>query len=370
MKVNKEYYCEIGPLLVKLYSTNAVSQQMIEDLGAIELSEKKKVDIELLIGGRDVHSNYVPKVFSAKGSMNFNEQEFFVDYLNEFNYTVKNLFSTEGIEILINNDKSNLKKKLKRIYKRRINLEKDVILSYSLFWYVAHLSLLKKEAAFIHSGVFESSMGATIITGTGGCGKTSTLFKILENDKYTYLSEDFGIVDSDGFTYFNPKPVSVYATDMEFGQTILKNYFSKFALGEKITWFFKRKFLRLNPMKKIPPQKLMNSRIGKKTKIKNVLYFVRNDDNAISIKDVSPEELSERVLDASMRELKTLNELLLLMRANAPKDYRIPSFEDVRNNTKDVYNKVFSQAERKLIFIPLRTKPKDLLKYLSQNGLI
>jgi hypothetical protein len=370
MKVNKEYYCELGPLLVKLYSNNAVSKQMVEDLGAIQLSETKEGDIELFIGGQNVHSNYVPKVFSAKGSMNFNKQEFFVDYLNEFNYTVKNLFGTKRIDILINTDKTNIKKRLKRIYKRRINLEKDVILSYSLFWYVVHLSLLKKDSAFIHSGVFESSMGATIITGTGGCGKTSTLFKILENDKYTYLSEDFGIVDINGFTYFNPKPVSVYATDMEFGQAILKNYFSNFTLGEKLTWFIKRKVLRLNPMKKIPPHRLMNRRIGKKTKIKNVLYFVRNDDNAISMVDVSPEELSERVLDASMRELKTLNELLLLMRANAPKEYKIPSFEDVRNETKIVYNKVFSQSGRKIIFIPLRTKPEELSKYLSDNGLI
>ncbi|MEK6152839.1 hypothetical protein WIW50_06245 [Flavobacteriaceae bacterium 3-367] len=370
MKDAKEYYCKVGPLVIKLHSINAVSTQIVKDLEATKTPNKEQVDIEIFINGNNIHSNYVPKIFSAKGSMNFNKQEFFVGYLNEIDYTVKNLFGTNGIGVLINNDKTNIKKTLKRIYKGKNTLEKDLILSYSLFWYVVHLSLLKKNCSFIHSGVFESAKGATIITGTGGCGKTSTLFKILEDEQYSYLSEDFGIIDNMGHTYYNPKPVSVYATDMEFGQSILKNHFSNFALKDKLLWYFKRKMLRLNPMVKIPPKRLMNNRVGKKTKIKNVLYFVRNNDEVISMSDVSSEELSERVLDASMRELKTLNELLLLMRANAPIGYKIPSFEDVRNETKMVYNKVFHQSERKIIFIPLKTSPDELLKYLKENGLI
>ena len=370
MRFQKEYHCKIGPLLLKLHSNNSVSKHIISDLDAVDEQAQEGVDIEVFIDGNEVHEHYKPDVFSAKGSMNFNENEFFVGYLDEIDYTVKNLFGSGKVDILIDHDKTNIKKKLKSLYKKRISIEKDVILSYSLLWYVAHLALLKKKSAFVHSGVFKSDKGATIITGTGGCGKTSTLFKILEDEQYSYLAEDFGIIDSEGYTYFNPKPVSVYASDVEFGQAILKNYFTKFSLKEKLLWFLKRKIARLNPMRKIPPIELMDQRIGQKTRIRNVLYFIRNSDDSLSIADVSPEDLAERVLDASARELKTLNELLLLMRSNAPKKYNIPSFEDVTDETRRLYIEIFNQTNRKIIYIPHRTSPEVLTRYLRDHGLI
>lgn len=370
MENTHNYYCKIGDLVVKLHSNNRVSRKIVKDLEATDLYNNEEVDIEMFISGHDIHSNYLPTIFSAKGSMNFNKQTFFVGYLNEVDYTVENLFGEDKINILVNKNKTNAKKILKRIYKTKDTLEKDLILSYSLFWYIVNLSLLRKNSSFIHAGVFESDKGATIITGTGGCGKTSTLFKILENEQYKYLAEDFGIIDDIGFTYFNPKPVSVYATDMEFGQTILKGYFSNFAFKDKLIWFFKRKILRINPMIKIPPNHLMKERIGKKAKIHNVLYFVRNNDDFISMRDVTVEELSERILDASMRELKTLSELLLLMRANMPEEYKIPSFDYYRGRSKTIYNKAFDLCERKIIFIPHKTSPEELLKYLKNNRLI
>ena len=71
-----------------------------------------------------------------------------------------------------------------------------MVLSYSLFWYIFNISLLKKNKSFIHAGIYSNSSDeATIITGTGGCGKTSTLFKLLEDNKSKYISEDFGIIE-------------------------------------------------------------------------------------------------------------------------------------------------------------------------------
>ena len=86
--------------------------------------------------------------------------------------------------------------------------------------------------------------------------------------------------------------------------------------------------------------------------------------------DITVEELSERTLDASMRELKTLEELLLLIRANAPKDYNIPSFQEVRKKTKDIYKSTFTNISRKKIYIPIKTKPAELISFLKENNLV
>jgi hypothetical protein len=123
-------------------------------------------------------------------------------------------------------------------------------------------------------------------------------------------------------------------------------------------------------MIKAKPSLLMEDKISLKSKIKNVIYFVRNNDKEISLNDISLNELVERILDASMRELKTLNELIQLIRANAPIDYDIPSFEDIRNETKKIYLKSFENKNNKIIYIPYKTKPDDLTNYLKENGLI
>jgi len=370
MQEHKPYYCRIGEVLIKIHNTNNLTSLVIKDLGPGLEETQAEPDIELIIDDSQVHTHYAPKIYSAKGSMNFTESEFFVGYLNELDYSVQNLFNDVSTVVRIDKEKRNIKKTVKSLYKGKLNIEKDQILSYALFWYIMHLSLLKKGSAFIHAGVLNSKNGATIITGTGGCGKTSTLFKILENTEYSYIAEDFGIVDKNGITYYNPKPVSVYASDTEFGQTILRDHVATSPIWEKILWKVKRRIFRQNPMKKIPPEDLLKGRVSKQARVSQILYLIRNNDSEIAWEEVTSSELAERVLDASMRELKTLNELLLLMRANAPESFLIPSFHEIREETRRVYSRAFDTADKKIVYIPHKTAPADLTKYLHENRLI
>jgi hypothetical protein len=363
-----DYYIEIAGIKIKIKKSNAVSDAIIEDLNAVAKAEDNyDIYIEII---EEKLKGYKAKIFSAKGSMNFNESTYFVDYLPNVNYYIENLFNNKSVQLYINSNKSNLKTKLKSYYSSKRIMAKNTILSYSLFWYVFHIVLLRNKKSFLHAGVVDINGMATIITGTGGCGKTSTLFKILEEKDNKYLAEDFGIIDSTAFTYYNPKPVSIYASDMEFGQSLLTNYFTQFSIKEKFLWSLKRNFLKINPMIKARPDILMDNKISKKIKIKNVIYFVRTNDTKITIKNININDLTERVLDASMRELKTFNELVLLIKANAPVQYNIPSFEDIRMQTKSIYEKAFEQTNNKIIYIPHKTKPNDLVDYLKNAGLV
>ena len=368
MKEKNEFFASIAGIKIKIIGDNSLSKAIANDLEATLVSDNNYYHISIEIKDDNV-SNYQPKVFSAKGSMNFNESKYFVDYLNEMNYLIENLFDSETVKIKINPNEKSIKKRIKKFLGNKIIIEKNTILSYALFWYVFHFELVKGEKSFIHAGLFEAKDGATIISGTGGCGKTSTLFKILEDNNTKYISEDFGIIDVKGYCYYNPKPVSIYASDMEFGQSILKDFYNSFTLAEKILWTFKRKVLGINPMIKAKPKKLMNGRIGEKSKIKNVLYFIRNNDKNLSIEPIDTVNLVERVLDSSMRELKTFNELLLLMRANAPKGFDIPTFKSVRESTKDIYLNAFSNTKNRIIYIPHKTSPDILVSFLKENEL-
>jgi len=369
MKECNIFIVDIGGVTIKILGNNAVSMAIINDLGAKLIADKINCDIYIEISQINA-KEYQPKVFSAKARMNFNDSAYFVDYIAEVSYLIEHLFDSKEVNIKINVNKEGLKKRIKQFLGSKTVIEKNAILSYSLFWYVLHFELLKNSKSFIHAGVFESKNGATIIAGTGGCGKTSTLFKILENNEVKYVSEDFGIIDSNSFCYYNPKSVSIYASDMEFGQSILHNFYNSFSISEKFIWRFKRNILGVNPMVKAKPDKLMNGRIAEKSKVMNVLYFVRNNDKNLKVKDINTADLVERVLDSSMRELKTFNELLLLMRANAPQEFNIPTFESVRETTKDIYLKAFSNTQNRIVYIPHKTTPDVLVSFLKENELL
>lgn len=369
MKVENIFSVEIAGIKIKIIDNNKSSRAIINDLEASLVRSEFDSDIVIDITKEDFR-DYKAEIFSAKGNMNFNESEYFVNYLTDLSYLVKINDKTKNINIKIKLKKKAFTRKLKSFILNNKDFSKNTILSYSLFWYIFSYVLSKKNKTFIHAGVFQSESGATLISGTGGCGKTSTLFKILEDTSMKYISEDFGIIDSEGYCYYNPKPVSIYSSDMEFGQTILKNHYKSFKMIDKLIWSLKRSVFGFNPMIKVNPRILMTNRISKKAKIKNVLYFIRCNQDSLKVEVAETNELIERILDSSLRELKTFNELLLLIRANSPISSNIPSFESFRLELKKIYLKSFSHTINRFVFIPHKTSPDVLVSFLKDRKLI
>lgn len=364
------YTTTIAGLRISLEGIDDLSTGIAEDMDMQPEKQSQIGDIHLMTGGSELFSDYSPRVFSAKGSMHFNKEEFYVDYLSEVSYTVKGLWGAGPVVIRLNSAKSNLKKAFKSKVHGRVRQEKDTILSYSLFWYVVHVVLLRKDTAFLHAGVLEREGKGIVITGTGGCGKTSTLFKLLENSEYSYLAEDFGIIDKEARGHFSRKPISLYASDIEFGQRLLKDHYNRLPWREQKLWKLKRKGLKLNPMIKVPPRDLMGDQHSQSADVGQILYFVRNADDTLTHCDISSQELADRVLNASMRELKTLEELLQLMKANAPTDYPIPEFKEIEEKTRAIYLQAFDKTSKKLVYIPAKTRPDELIAYLEDQQLI
>jgi len=253
----------------------------------------------------------------------------------------------------------------------RTRVETDQILSYSLAWHLLHLALLRKGAAFMHGSVLANGNGATLIAGTGGCGKTSTLFRALDDPGRRYLAEDFAIIDTDGVAHFNPKPVSVYASDVDLGSEVLNQRFRRRAGdAERAAWLVERRLLRRNPLRKVPPRELMGDRVNASAPLRHAIYMIRCDRRTLELGKVSRDELCERALDASMRELKTLTEILLLIRANAPRNLPVPSPAELAASTMAVYRSALARAESMLAFVPHAMKPAEVVAALEARGIV
>ena len=373
------FFTKLGPVSIELNGQGKVFELICHEL---EVSEQgtslAPIDLKLnIMEGQDL-SSYKPSIFSAKGNMNFNETSFFVK--NPIKYRVEGLFEkSRQCSVYIYLKRSNLVRRLYRLVKdlspsntRLFDSIAAKIMSYSLFWYIFHIILLKKESSFIHAGIFAQGEQATAITGTGGSGKTSTLFKILENAQYQYLSEDFGIISAQGEAYYNPKSLSIYASDAHNEQNILNDYVNKGMRGtQKLRWTFATRILRKNPLTKIPVLNLLSmDRTRRKARLSRVIYMIRGDVKESEACDISVGELVERTTNASFRELKWLCENMKLINANAPHHYKYPSLNEIVEQTESIYEQAFANLNRQLVIVPYRSKPGDVVRFLQDHDLI
>jgi len=354
----------IAGINISIDTTHIVGKLIAKEFGAIE-KDKKNIDISIYFN--DINLDY--KVTSGN-NFKFNEKEFYYKSLYPVKYKVANLFNANKVKIDIEFMSKSIKAKIQSFLYGKNNIEKNTILSYGLFWYILQLELLKNKKTFLHAGIFSKDGKAIAITGTGGSGKTSSLFKILENKEYKYLAEDFGIIGNDINTYYNPKPLSIYEKDIKFNPKILNKAYDFLSAKEKLLWDLRVKVLHQDPIIKINPKKLLDTQIVLKAELKKVLYYIRTDIDEINISDISKEELAERSLNVALREFKMFFEIFTLLNANQKRDYDFLTIDDIIHNIRNLYIDIFSKTENYLVEIPFNETPDNIINFLKDREII
>lgn len=243
------------------------------------------------------------------------------------------------------------------------------VMSYSLFWFVIHCTLMKKDASFIHASTLERNGRAILLAGTGGCGKTSTTFRLLEDNslKYRYLSEDFSIVSQWGEVFLNPKTLSIYASDLRGDPSLLLKYANKhLSVLEKRLWLRACDGGHLNPMRKVPLSHVLEKeQLCVRAPIGAALFLSRGQYKSLTSQPIEVAEYAERCTDASFRELKTLCEIITQGRAVACDQVALPTIEKFRGILRKSYLKAFESAPCHLVAIPRETPPQDLAGFVA-----
>jgi len=358
----------IAGIKIKI-NNSEIGNLIIQDLDGICSIANNDTGIDIELHFKNYGLNY--RILSGN-NLRYNENGFENRFLSSIDYISCNTFvKNMKIDIYIKRKNIGIRGKIKSFLYGKNIVEKDTVLSYSLFWYIFQIKLMQLNRTFLHAGIFaDSNNNAIAITGTGGSGKTSTLFKILEDSNYKYLAEDFAIIDINGYTYYNPKPISVYETDMKFNPNLLGKVFLLFSNTEKIFWKFYVKILKRNPIVKINPEKLLGNRISVKGKLKKVVYVIREDIKDFNYREICVDELSQRSLNVALREFKTLFEILTLLNANRLDDYtQMYTFQEFKNTLNSLYNQSFTHSKNYLLKIPYNKTPEEVVFYLKKNGL-
>ena len=243
------------------------------------------------------------------------------------------------------------------------------IMNYEIFWYIFAMVLMKHNRIFVHSGMATYKGKAVVLTGTGGCGKTSTLLQFLDFPEGRYIAEDFGILDEKGIAYFNPKKAAIYQSDAKYKNKNILHALNGMRFIEKFFWnAFKA--AGANPRCRFSPYEIFpESKICKSAEVSTVVYMARSNGNAVKRYKVDINQMVEKIALASFRELCEFYDILYNIRAVGDEKIRenYPAWERLEDDYKKILGQILNQRNICMLEVPLKVKPEEVAKEIEKE---
>lgn len=380
IKMKKKYY-QVANLVFTISGSdegfyNALANYF-SDKEIKEHSTKPMLDI---IVSRDLKytKDFIPDYYSLSGKIAFNHSSFSIKK-KWCRYVVSDLFNQNSPTRVVFEPKS-----CSWLYSQAVKIGSagvgnhnkydlfvNDIAGYNCLWYIFAITLMKYGQLFVHCGMMskETDNEGIILTGTGGCGKTSIMMELITNSGYRYMAEDFGIVDKSGNLYDMQKKAAIYQSDVKWGNRYLKAAITKLKYTQRIEWMLK-KYAKRNPRHYFKPSELFGEEISHKAHLKKVFFLKRtNIGSEITCKSLSSNQVAEQTKTASFREIKEIYEILGNIRAvggdNYYNDY--PSVYELEKRYKDILIEGLNNVECYELVVPSDLTPKAAVKYIVAN---
>jgi len=342
---------QVGPLRVGINGNNKFAKLVHKELSSEIEANNHSGDPDIAFyfsKGRIKEPGYK---YNCGGNLSFNNTDIWVQE-SDYSYYTEGLFkdSTTKVFVEFQDSLGLIGKVIEPIRRFRdssfesyINRSKTRFASYTTLWPLIHFELLQYNSAFIHAGIVDIDGSGTVLAGTGGAGKTSTTLELLEDQDGNYLSEDFGIVGSNGALYYSPRYMTIYYSDYVHGQSNITSYIDQELTGlDKLHWLTQIKLGR-NPQRKISPTDVLDEcSIRTKSEVQRAIYLSRQNVSKISVEKISTREFVDRSLWASFRELKRFYDLLCQTESARDDNVDIPSVTEMMDHPGPIYSTCFS----------------------------
>lgn len=369
----------IGPVTIRLSGPAAYVSPLAAELQNADAAPSGGAGARIRIEAYHGNPGYEPSHYAGKDSLHFDDNSFFVNNNPHFCYRIDNAFGAAPLSATLYIKRATVPHQLYSHAARLINVgvysasgyQLAEFSNYSFFWLFVSLALMKANAAFIHASALSIDGQGLLLSGTGGCGKTSTCMSFLERDAVGFMGEDFSIVDHEGRVWPSPKKISLYQSDVAHGSEYGSRAVADLALPVRWHWRVLTHVFGKNPQVKPAPQALFGDRFAQRPlPLANGVYLSRENVDALSLRPMECDDFSLRSARASVRELKTLLELLLLFNANAGPDSTYPTPALFEQQLEGHYRRAFADAACFHLRIPLRAAPYEIRDCLiSELGL-
>lgn len=379
MAVKEKTYYRVADIVIAIEGNNKYADALRRYFQSEEIHNSRNLTVHLLVRVNakvDVFE-FDSEYYSLSGKIAFNKTQYRVQKKN-FEYCVKNLFNKDEVTVLdiVWQKKASVSGYImNHLHPGSVgaysNAEKFVfsVMNYEVFWYIFAVILMEHGKIFVHSGIVSIKGKAIVIAGTGGCGKTSTLLRFMGMQDCRYIAEDFGVLSRDGVAAFTPKRIAVYQSDAKYKNEDILHALTKLRLVEKLFWqVFKT--IGLNPQCRFEPLQFFGeARISKFSEIDKVIYMARTHGKTIIRNEIEEEQIVEKIMHASFRELRELYEILCNIRAVGNSDIRraYPALEELQNDYKGLLREIVQRQKTFLMEVPLRVNPKDIVEKIIEE---
>jgi hypothetical protein len=362
----KQY--KFGHLNFKVSGDDLVIRSLVEELASIEVSP----DGEELISFHFSEDNktipggvYVSPVVASNSAFAYKG--------DGFSYKVEK--KGVKLEMLIESNKLNWKAanfpQLSRVRDWNFLLPSEQIAKnfmYNIFDYVTQILNVQVNQSYFHASSFEKDGRGVAIVAWGGIGKTTAMLKLVSEDNWKFLSDDLGLIDSEGIIYRSPKKLQIYAYNL-VNQPVLKNLLlTGRGLLDRMNWHYK---LKKNGIKgarrRDSAERLFTSElIGTKAKLTDVFFIERADVPQFSSTPLNIPELARRASATVMSEIEPFHRITSAIHS-IQENAIIPNYNTMYAATNDILLKAFARTQPKLIKIPLQAGPDELANYLRKQ---
>lgn len=231
---------------------------------------------------------------------------------------------------------------------------------YDVFVPLVQSILLKKNASFIHAGVLHGTQGGVVFCGQGGSGKTSaTSYLCFKHPgKWSFLSDDLGIIDEQGKLFLNPMALNVYPYNTASFPELESFIYDSMSPLERLNWWARENFKsHKSALKRIaPPKKYIGTRNSSVHTIFHLERYDMHSPKIIKMSDVDFAKLEKNIL---LYELD--NKQSIFTHTNIfVKAPGIQSIDEVGTTTAKIYQKAVQGKGIYLTYIPREWDPYTL----------
>lgn len=301
------------------------------------------------------------------GNVLFNGKAFkFVN--SEISFVYENVDKIHKIWMKINKA-SSIKSNIRLLQKSYVNdLEKQVsVFYYRLFLSFTQYVNIENGSTYIHgASIADADGNAIIFPADSGVGKSSLLFKLSEEKKYSYIADDLSIIDDNFQTHYSGRAISTkpyHVKNFPFLSSLIEKEMPSLQL---LQW----KLLNDNRLVYgIDPKVLYPNKTMSKSKVKKVIHLINTNNSDFALKSADVKQLALASANILMNELflglYNINKILSIPGNQL---FMPPSvmYEKIFNN----YLNLFNHTETYLLEVPYMSHPSRMYDFLVSNKII
>lgn len=234
---------------------------------------------------------------------------------------------------------------------------------YRVFLLFTQLLNLKNKSTFVHAACVAHKGKANLFLADSGVGKSSLLFRMSQENRFSYLADDLCLITNSGEAHYVGRKISTKPYHLKNYPFLEKIVQKEMPFLQKLQW----KILNDNRLNyRICPQKLFRGRIAEKVALKKAIHLVNTPEDSFSIIPVSAQKLSSISTNVLSNELflafYNLNKV-----ASIP-DNTLLSGTEVLITAQKVMLEAFNSIDCYVVTVPYRSHPDRLYDFLEEEG--